>query len=455
MSFQSVNPATGAEGFRCEGHRPEQVEAILQDAASAWPDWRETPVADRCRLLEQAAQVLERQRDKLAELITLEMGKLISESRAEIEKCIAACRFYAEHAEAFLADETIETDAQRSLVAYQPLGTVLAVMPWNFPFWQAIRCAAPALAAGNTVLLKHASNVPQCALAIERVFEEAGFPEGVFRTLLIDSGRVADLLADRRVHAVSLTGSDRAGRAVAAQAGEHLKKSVLELGGSDAFIVLEDADLDLTVGQAVKSRFQNAGQSCIAAKRFLVVASIAEDFLARFRAEVEKLVPGDPLDPDTTLGPMAREDLRDELHEQVSDALEHGAEAVAGGQPIRDRPGVYYAASILGGVAPGMRAWSEEVFGPVALVTTVGDEAEAIAIANSSRYGLGGSVWTRDIARGESVARQLECGAAFVNAMVKSDPRLPFGGVKDSGFGRELSRHGIREFTNTKTIWVA
>jgi succinate-semialdehyde dehydrogenase / glutarate-semialdehyde dehydrogenase len=455
MSFQSVNPATGAEGFRCEGHRPEQVEAILQDAASAWPDWRETPVADRCRLLEQAAQVLERQRDKLAELITLEMGKLISESRAEIEKCIAACRFYAEHAEAFLADETIETDAQRSLVAYQPLGTVLAVMPWNFPFWQAIRCAAPALAAGDTVLLKHASNVPQCALAIERVFEEAGFPEGVFRTLLIDSGRVADLLADRRVHAVSLTGSDRAGRAVAAQAGEHLKKSVLELGGSDAFIVLEDADLDLTVGQAVKSRFQNAGQSCIAAKRFLVVASIAEDFLARFRAEVEKLVPGDPLDPDTTLGPMAREDLRDELHEQVSDALEHGAEAVAGGQPIRDRPGVYYAASILGGVAPGMRAWSEEVFGPVALVTTVGDEAEAIAIANSSRYGLGGSVWTRDIARGESVARQLECGAAFVNAMVKSDPRLPFGGVKDSGFGRELSRHGIREFTNTKTIWVA
>jgi succinate-semialdehyde dehydrogenase / glutarate-semialdehyde dehydrogenase len=329
------------------------------------------------------------------------------------------------------------------------------VMPWNFPFWQAIRCAAPALAAGDTVLLKHASNVPQCALAIERVFEEAGFPEGVFRTLLIDSGRVADLLADRRVHAVSLTGSDRAGRAVAAQAGEHLKKSVLELGGSDAFIVLEDADLDLTVGQAVKSRFQNAGQSCIAAKRFLVVASIAEDFLARFRAEVEKLVPGDPLDPDTTLGPMAREDLRDELHEQVSDALEHGAEAVAGGQPIRDRPGVYYAASILGGVAPGMRAWSEEVFGPVALVTTVGDEAEAIAIANSSRYGLGGSVWTRDIARGESVARQLECGAAFVNAMVKSDPRLPFGGVKDSGFGRELSRHGIREFTNTKTIWVA
>jgi succinate-semialdehyde dehydrogenase / glutarate-semialdehyde dehydrogenase len=453
MSFQSVNPATGAESFRCEGHRPEQVEAILQDAESAWPDWRMTPIAERCRLLEQAAQVLEARRDKLAELITLEMGKLIGEARAEIGKCAHACRFYAEHAEAFLADELVDTDAQRSLVAYQPLGTVLAVMPWNFPFWQAIRCAAPALAAGNTVLLKHASNVPQCALAIERVFEEAGFPEGVFRTMLIDSGKVAELLADRRVHAVSLTGSDRAGRAVAARAGEHLKKAVLELGGSDAFIVLEDADLDLTVAQAVKSRFQNAGQSCIAAKRFLVVASVAEEFLARFRAAVEELAAGDPLDPDTTLGPMAREDLRDELHEQVTDALEHGAAAVTGGQPL-DRPGIYYAASILDGIAPGMRAWDEELFGPVALVTKVGDESEAIAIANGSRYGLGGSVWTRDIARGERVARQLECGAAFVNTMVKSDPRLPFGGVKDSGFGRELSRHGIREFTNAKTIWI-
>jgi succinate-semialdehyde dehydrogenase / glutarate-semialdehyde dehydrogenase len=453
MSFTSVNPANGEEFFHCEGHRPDQVEAILRDAEAASVEWRATPVAERCRLLEQAAQVLESRRDELARLITLEMGKLIGEAQAEITKCAAGCRFYAEHAEDFLADEVIGTDAHRSLVAYQPLGMVLAIMPWNFPFWQAFRCAAPALAAGNTVLLKHASNVPQCALAIERVFDDAGFPDGVFRSVLVGSSRIPDLIADDRVHAVSLTGSDMAGRAVAARAGKHLKKAVLELGGSDPFIVLEDADLELAAAQGVKSRFQNAGQSCIAAKRFLVVASVADEFLARFREAVEALSPGDPLDPDTTLGPMARTDLRDQLHEQVTNALSQGAMAVTGGQP-QDGAGAFYEATILSGVAPGMRAWSEEVFGPVALVTTVGDEAEAIAIANGSRYGLGGSVWTENRERGERVARQLECGAAFVNAMVKSDPRVPFGGVKDSGYGRELSRHGIREFTNVKTLWI-
>jgi len=453
MPFLSVNPATGEEFFRAEGHRPNQVEAILEDAAQAAPAWRAVPVEARCRLLQQAAAVLRARRDEFARIITLEMGKLTAEARAEIEKCAACCDYYAEHAAGFLADETIPTDASRSLVSHEPLGTVLAIMPWNFPFWQAIRCAAPALAAGNTVLLKHASNVPQCALAIERMFAEAGFPEGVFRTLLVGSAAVERLVADARVHAVSLTGSEGAGRAVAAQAGKHLKKAVLELGGSDPFIVLDDADLELAAAQAVRARFQNAGQSCIAAKRFLVVDRVAEEFLARFRAAVEALVPGDPLDPATTLAPMARHDLRDEVHEQVADALTRGARAVTGAQPL-DGPGAYYAATILDGVAPGMRAWSEEVFGPVALVIGVRDENEAVEIANASRFGLGGSVWTRDLARGERLARRLECGAAFVNGMVKSDPRLPFGGVKDSGYGRELSRHGIREFVNAKTVWI-
>jgi succinate-semialdehyde dehydrogenase / glutarate-semialdehyde dehydrogenase len=454
MPFLSVNPATGEEVFRAEGHRPAQVEAILEDAASAAPAWRAVPVEERSRLLAQAAAVLQAKREELARLVTLEMGKLIVEARAEIEKCAAGCRFYAEHAAGFLEDEPVATNAQRSLVAYQPLGTVLAVMPWNFPFWQAIRCAAPALAAGNTVLLKHASNVPQCALAIERVFEEAGFPEGVFRTLLIDSEMVGRLIADDRVHAISLTGSDKAGRAVAARAGEHLKKSVLELGGSDPFIVLEDADLELAAEQAARSRFQNAGQSCIAAKRFLIMESVHGDFVELFKAAAESLVPGDPMDGNTSLAPMARSDLRDELHEQVQDALGQGAVAVTGGRKL-DRSGYFYAASVLSGVAPGMRAWTEEVFGPVALVIPAAHEDAAIEIANASRFGLGGSVWTQDAARGERVARRLECGAAFVNEMVKSDPRLPFGGVKDSGFGRELSRHGIREFVNAKTVWVA
>ena len=453
MPFLSINPATGEEFFRAEGHRPNQVEAILEDAAQAALAWRDTPIEARCRLLQQAAAVLRTRRDEFAELVTLEMGKLAGEARAEIEKCAAGCDYYAEHAAEFLADELIDTDASRSLVAYQPLGTVLAVMPWNFPFWQAIRCAAPALAAGNTVLLKHASNVPQCALAIERVFEAAGFPEGVFRTMLVGSDAVAGLIADPRVHAVSLTGSDQAGRAVAAHAGKHLKKAVLELGGSDPFIVLADADLDAAAAQGVKSRFQNAGQSCIAAKRFLVQDSVLDEFLARFARALEGLLPGDPSVAGTTLAPMARRDLRTELHEQVADALAHGATAVAGGRPLDGR-GAFYAPTILRGIAPGMRAWTEEVFGPVALVIGVRAEFEAIAIANASRYGLGGSVWTRDLARGERLARRLECGAAFVNGMVKSDPRLPFGGVKDSGYGRELSRHGIREFVNAKTVWI-
>jgi succinate-semialdehyde dehydrogenase/glutarate-semialdehyde dehydrogenase len=338
-------------------------------------------------------------------------------------------------------------------VAWQPLGTVLAVMPWNFPFWQVFRFAAPALVAGNTGLLKHASNVPQCALAIEAIFTGAGIPAGVFRTLMIESSRVAAVIADPRVHAVTLTGSDTAGRQVAAAAGSHIKKSVLELGGSDPFIVLEDADLELAVEQAVTSRFLNTGQSCIAAKRFIVPEAIADEFVQRFREAVEDLAQGDPLDEANRLGPMAREDLRDDLHRQVEDSLAQGAVAVTGCR-VPAGPGAYYPPSILDRVGPGMRAWREELFGPVASIIRVGNEAEAVRVANDTGFGLGGSVWTRDSARGERVARRLECGCAFVNGLVKSDPRLPFGGVKASGYGRELSRLGMREFLNAKTIWI-
>jgi len=381
------------------------------------------------------------------------MGKLYGEAKAEVEKCAWVCEFYAEQAEGFLADEIVGSDASRSLVAYQPLGTVFAIMPWNFPFWQVFRFAAPSLAAGNTGLLKHASNVSQCALAIERVFDEAGLPDGVFRTLLVDGETASKVIGDRRIHAVTLTGSDRAGRAVAAKAGHHLKKTVLELGGSDAFIVLADADMDLAVEEGVKARYMNAGQSCIAAKRFIVVESISTEFTERFREKVESLLPGDPFDGETTLAPMARGDLRDDLDAQVRDALRQDANRVTGCQPL-DREGFFYAPSILDGISPGMRAWSEELFGPVASIITVRDANEAVEVANASNFGLGGCVWTQDVARGEMLARRMECGAAFVNGMVKSDPRLPFGGVKESGYGRELARHGIREFVNAKTLWV-
>jgi succinate-semialdehyde dehydrogenase/glutarate-semialdehyde dehydrogenase len=381
------------------------------------------------------------------------MGKLLSEARAEVAKCALACDYYAEQAPAFLADEVIASDAGKSLVAYQPLGTVLAVMPWNFPLWQVFRFLAPTLAAGNTGLLKHASNVPQCALAVERLVQEAGFPEGVFRTLLIDARDVAGVIADPRVQAVTLTGSEPAGRQVAATAGEQLKKSVLELGGSDAFVVLEDADLDLAVPQAVASRFLNAGQSCIAAKRFIVLAAVAEDFVARFKTAIEALTPGDPTAADSSLAPMARTDLREELHAQVQASVAAGATLVTGGS-VMAGPGAFYAPTLLDHVGPGMAAFEEELFGPVATVIRVADEAEALAVANDSRFGLGGSVWTRDTTRGEAFARRLQAGAAFVNGMVKSDPRLPFGGIKASGYGRELSHFGLHEFVNAKTVWI-
>ena len=453
MSFEVVNPATGEKVTEIPAWDSNQLEAGLAAVAAASPDWRNTSMADRCALMHKAAKVLRTNKEKYAAIVTQEMGKLINDARAEVEKCATVCDFYADNGAGFLADEVIESDAGKSYVAYLPLGTVLAVMPWNFPLWQVFRFAAPALVAGNTGVLKHASNVPQCALLIEEVFKLASFPENVFRSLMIRASQVKSVIEDSRVHAVTLTGSEPAGRQVAAAAGASLKKSVLELGGSDAFIVLEDADLDLTVQNAVVSRFLNTGQSCIAAKRFIVVDAIAEDFVARFKAGVETLKAGDPMDESTTLAPMAREDLRDELHAQVADTLAAGAVAATGCEPI-DGPGAFYKASILDRVEPGMRAYHEELFGPVAIVIHARDEEDALRIANDSPYGLGGSVWTQDSSRGERLARQVESGCTFVNGMVKSDARLPFGGIKNSGYGRELSKHGIREFTNAKTIWI-
>jgi succinate-semialdehyde dehydrogenase/glutarate-semialdehyde dehydrogenase len=453
MAYQTINPATGEVLQDFDSWNSEQLEAALTQIAAASPAWAQTDLAERCALLRRMASVLRKQKETLAQLVTLEMGKLISESRAEVEKCISGCEYYAEQAPRFLADEVIDTDASKSMVVYQPLGTVLAIMPWNFPLWQVFRFVAPTLVAGNTGLLKHASNVPQCALAIEQIIREAGFPQGVFRTLMIDASDVAQVIADPRVHAVTLTGSEPAGRQVAACAGENLKKSVLELGGSDAFVVLADADLDLAVAQAVASRYLNAGQSCIAAKRFILVNEIADEFVSRFSTAVAALKTGDPTDEQTTLAPMARTDLRDELHKQVEVSVKAGASVMVGGNPV-EGPGAFYEATILDKVEPGMAAYGEELFGPVATVIRARDEGHALSIANSSRFGLGGSVWTQDVGKGEQFARQLQSGSAFVNSMVKSDARLPFGGIKASGYGRELSHHGLREFVNIKTLWI-
>lgn len=453
MEFTGINPASGEKLKTYSGWSAARVQQALAAGADAARAWSTRPVSERSSLMRAAGEALLKHRDEYARLMSREMGKLIGEARAEIEKCARCCDYYAEHGASLLADEPAASDAGKSYVAYQPLGTVLAIMPWNFPFWQAIRAAAPALTAGNAMLLKHADNVPSCGLALEEVFREAGFPAGVFQTLMIGVPEIEAVIKDARVAAVTLTGSERAGRAVGKEAGEVLKKCVLELGGSDAFVVLEDADLARAAEVGVKSRFQNAGQSCIAAKRFIVVERIAEAFTNEFKTRAQVLTCGDPLDEKTTLAPMARLDLRDKLHEQVKDAVQHGARVLLGGAPQPGK-GAFYPPTILDGVRPGMRAWSEEMFGPVASIIRVHDEAEALEVANSSSYGLGGSVWTRDLKRGEAFARRLQSGSAFVNGMVKSDPRLPFGGVKNSGYGRELSRHGIHEFTNVKTVWI-
>jgi succinate-semialdehyde dehydrogenase/glutarate-semialdehyde dehydrogenase len=451
--FESINPATQEVISRTAKFSTRELEKALEQADRQARSWALSSFTERSALLEAVADQLESRCDEFAGLITREMGKLLRESRAEVEKCAWVCRYYAEHGEAFLTDEVIESDAERSLVAYQPLGTVLAVMPWNFPFWQVFRFAAPAIAAGNVGLLKHASNVMQCSASIGDLFTAAGAPEGLFTHLAIDSAQVGKVIEDPRVQAVTLTGSEPAGRAVAAQAGRVLKKCVLELGGSDPFVVLADADLELAVAKGVQSRFMNAGQSCIAAKRFIVVDGVADEFAQRFTEAAASLRQGDPMLEETQLAPMAREDLREELDAQVRDALAQGVELLTGGAPHEGR-GWFYHPTVISGVIPGMRAYSEELFGPVASILRARDEAHALQIANDSRFGLGGSVWTRKRERGLSLARRLECGCAFVNELVKSDPRLPFGGIKSSGYGRELSHHGIHEFVNAKTLWV-
>lgn len=452
MALATRNPATGELVQAFSTPDDTQTDTVLQRVSSAGIGWAKTSHDERAACLGRTAQILRTERNRFAALITLEMGKPVREARAEIEKCAAGCDYYASHAAHLLADEIIASDAGRSLVAFQPLGTLLAIMPWNFPFWQAFRAAVPALAAGNTVVLKHASNVPQCALAIEEVFR-ASFPADVMRTLLIGPETAERLIADPRIHAVTLTGSESAGRRIAAAAGAQLKKTVLELGGSDPFVVLDDADLDETARVAIAARFQNGGQSCIAGKRFILVPEIAEAFLARFKERVAQLKQGDPASDDTEIGPMARADLRDVLHRQVTESIRRGAVPVLGCEPLPGT-GFFYRPSILDRVEPGMPAFDEEMFGPVAAVIRADSEADALQIANNHRYGLGGSVWTRDVKRGEVFARAMECGQAFVNGMVKSDPRLPFGGIKASGYGRELSLAGIREFVNQKTIWM-
>jgi succinate-semialdehyde dehydrogenase/glutarate-semialdehyde dehydrogenase len=454
VTLKSINPATEEVLNETTAWSNAELDRALTRSAQVAPRWAATPIDERCAQLRRLAELLRQRRDKLALLITREMGKLIGESRAEIDKCARCCDYYAEHAARFASDEPVETGAHKTFVKYQALGPVLAIMPWNFPFWQVFRFAAPAVAAGNTALLKHASNVTLCALAIEDVFADAGVPPDVFIALRVTTDKVTPIIADARVRAVTLTGSVAAGRAVAKTAGENLKKTVMELGGSDAFVVLADADLERAVEVGITSRFQNCGQSCIAAKRFIVEEAVADEFLARLTNAVARLKPGDPAIEDTTLGPMARDNLRTELHAQITDSLAKGARAVAGGEPIAAANGYYYAACVLDRVTPDMRAWREELFGPAATTVRACDEDDALSLANDSPFGLGGSVWTRDLERGERFACRMACGSAFVNAQVASDPRVPFGGIKDSGYGRELSYHGMREFTNIKTLWV-
>lgn len=456
MSFESRNPYTNQVIAHYPEDSPKNVKSAIEAAHQQYLSWRKTPFAERSACLSKVADLLEARKDNLAKTMTQEMGKPLQEGISEIEKCAWVCHYYAAHAEKFLAAESVEADAQKSFITYQPMGVVLAVMPWNFPFWQVMRFAAPALMAGNAALLKHASNVSACALAIEKIFEEAGYPEGLFKTLLIPGSRVSEVLEHPLVRAATLTGSTPAGQAVASKAGKELKKTVLELGGSDAYLILEDADLDLAARLCAQSRLINSGQSCIGAKRFVVVESVYDAFLEKFIDELtHQAVMGDPLAEGTTLGPMARHDLRDELHEQVMGSVRAGARCILGGRiPVHE--GAMYPPTVLVDVKPGMPAYEEELFGPVASVMKVDSEAEAVRVANDSVFGLGAAIFSRDEARAERLAaEEIEAGACFVNSFVKSDPRLPFGGIKQSGYGRELGKYGIREFVNMKTVSIS
>jgi len=454
MAIASINPATGEKLKEFPAFGDNEIETRLKRAERAFVRHRQESFAKRADLMMATASLLEQEKDKLARTITLEMGKLFRAAQDEIAKCVRACRFYAENAERFLEDDVAQTDAARSYVRYQPLGPVLAIMPWNFPFWQVFRFAAPALMAGNVGLLKHAANVPQCALAIENVFCRAGFEGGVFQTLLIEAKQVEKLIVDPRVKAVTLTGSEKAGSEVGSTAARHIKKSVLELGGSDAFIVMPSADFEGAVSTAVKARTINSGQSCIAAKRLFIADKIYDQFLEQFLERMRALKVGDPMDETTELGPLATEQILQGVHEQVQKSIAAGAKLLTGGNRIHG-PGFFFEPTVLVDVPKESPGYREEVFGPVASIFRVRDAADAIQIANDTTFGLAASAWTNDPAEQELFTSELETGMVFINAMVASDPRLPFGGVKRSGFGRELGVAGIREFTNAKTIWIA
>ncbi|HYO70117.1 MAG TPA: NAD-dependent succinate-semialdehyde dehydrogenase [Archangium sp.] len=451
MSFATVDPTTGRTLRTFTPHTPDEVEARLRRAEETFPTFRHTPLTERAGWMKRVAELLETEADGYGRMMTQEMGKPLEAARAEARKCATACHYYAENAGRFLADEPVDTAPDTSFVRYQPLGPVLAIMPWNFPFWQVVRFAAPALMAGNVGLLKHAHNVPQCALALEELFLRAGFPPGVFQTLLVDVAGVRRLIEDPRIRAVTLTGSEGAGRDVGQRAGQQLKKVVLELGGSDPFVVLPGADLDTAVETAVKARLINNGQSCIAAKRFIATGPIYEEFERRFVERMRRAVVGDPLEAKTEVGPLALESIRDGLHAQVERSVAAGAKLLLGGRKPSG-PGFWYPPTVLAHPPPGSPAYTEELFGPVAVLFRAKDARDALRLANDSPYGLGASVWTRDEAEQRFFIDGLEAGTVAVNGMVASDPRLPFGGVKASGHGRELARHGLLEFLNIKTV---
>jgi len=450
----SRNPATGELIATYPFQTPAEVERLLQDNASAYSMWRATPMGERVAAYRRLAQALRENSESLAHLITAEMGKTIAAARAEVEKCAATILWIADNGPAILADEPVSVDGDDQVhVSYLPVGSILGVMPWNFPLWQVVRAAAPIMLSGNGFILKHAPNVMGSAYALQRMYEMAGFPVGLFANLNADNDTVAHVIEDARVAAITLTGSMRAGAAVAALAGKALKKSLLELGGADAFIVLKDANIDLAVKAAIEARFQNAGQVCLAAKRFILEKPIAEEFTRKFVAAAAQLTAGDPLDAAVAMGPMARGDLRDELHGQVQRTLDAGATLLLGGNKIAG-PGNFYAPTVLAGVKPGMAAFDEETFGPVAAITVAEDAEHAIELANTSDYGLGGNLWTGDVARAQRIARRLETGGVFINGFSATNARIPVGGVKKSGYGRELSHFGLREFTNAQAVWA-
>lgn len=450
--MKSINPYNNQFLANYSEFSADEVLKIIDDNYKDWLHWKETSFEYRASLMKKAAHVLRTNKKELSELITLEMGKRIIEAEAEVEKCAWVCEYYAERAEGMLSDESIDTDGQKSFATFAPIGSVLAVMPWNYPFWQVFRFAAPALMAGNAGLLKHASNVQGCALAIEKVFGEAGFPKNIFRTLVIGSSKVEAVIANPRVRAVTLTGSEWAGSQVAMAAGKYLKKSVLELGGSDPCIVLEDANLKEAAQVGILSRMLTTGQTCISAKRFIVMESVAEVFIQLMKSEMKKYFPGDPLKPETTLAPLSKRNFVEEVHDQVKKSVQMGAELILGGELAEK--GCFYPATLIAKVTQEMPVFIEETFGPVAAVIVVKDEQEALEVANNSLFGLGAAIWSNDIERAEELGRKVEAGAIFINGIVKSDPRLPFGGIKNSGYGRELSNYGIKEFCNIKSIWV-